>query len=229
MVNSYKKSIDEEKIQVNPPVKNEHKQWVCNVSYDSSPFLIQSPRIRIIKETGTLIFKVDSKKEFLDYLSSVEDSISKNIYDNSERFFSGKKFSLEKITNSMSPSWDIDDVGFVYLQPSNKEEDLTSIKCADMFNNEISYEKLQENVSVILHVESVLFTKKMFKVMYKIHRLKMTKFVESRSENPFEEDKIEEVVSKLDISDEKQENLEEHTEEENLEECVDDETRDFFD
>ena len=57
----------------------------------------------------------------------------------------------------------------------------------------------------------------------------MTKFVESRSENPFEEDKIEEVVSKLDISDEKQENLEEHTEEENLEECVDDETRDFFD
>lgn len=224
MTSSYKEIITVENLQVKPPVKNENKQWVCEVLYNHSPFLIQTPRIRIIKEIGTLVFKVPSKQGFLDYLSSIEDALVKIIANNSARFFFGKKFSLVKIKDSLSPSWDIDDDGFVYLHPSNTEKDLTNINCLDMLNDKISYEDIQENVSAIVNVESVIFTKKAFKVVYKINSLKMTKFVESHDMNPFKEDtdeNIEEGLAKVEITSPEEENA---PEEENVSDSAD-----FFD
>jgi hypothetical protein len=74
-----------------------------------------------------------------------------------------------------------------------EEKELKDIKCLDMFNNSISYEDLQENVSVILHVKSVSFVKKLFTINYKIDLIKMTKFTE-KVNDPFD---VEIVTSKI--------------------------------
>jgi hypothetical protein len=210
MVYSYKETLDHEKISLNAPEKNTGKQWACEVSYDNSKFLIKTPRIKIDKQTGVLIFKVENKKDFIDCLESVENIICENIHKNSEKFFSGKSFSKDKIISSVSPSWDIDDSGYAYLQPSMEEKELKDIKCLDMFNNAISYKDLQENVSVILHVKSVSFVKKLFTINYKIDLIKMTKFTE-KVNDPFDVEIVTSKIAEVEINPTVNEELQDET------------------
>lgn len=192
MIRSYKESVNSEDLDVKAAVKNtETKKWVFSVK----DFLFQTPRIKIIKETGTLIFKLESKKQFFNYLELLEESVCDHLYKNSEKLFNGKKFSKEKILESMTSSWDIDDSGYVYLQPEIK--DFNDIKCLDIFNNEISYDDLQEKVTAVIKLNSISFSKTSFKINYIFQLLKMSKVQNILKSNPFDEGDNEQKVEQI--------------------------------
>lgn len=177
MVLSYKDTVDYSKIVVCNPVK-ENKEWVCNIKYEDHSLLIKTPRIKLLKELNVLTFKIKSKKDFVEFLDVIEDGIVKYISEHSKELFSGKIFSENKIKSCLQSSWDIDDSGHVYLKLSNDSSD--NVVCYDIFNNKINYSEVGQNITALLHVKSVCFSKNLFTLNYSMNQLKVSKFEENK-------------------------------------------------
>lgn len=178
MVLTYKDTMDYSKIIVSSPVKD-NKEWNCNIAYMEQPLLIQTPRIKFDKELNVLTFKLRTKKEFIEFLENVENGIVQYISKNSKELFSGKIFSDEKIKSCLQSSWDIDDTGYVYIKPGNVSFD--DVVCYDIFNKRIEFSEVGHNITALLHVKSVSFSKNLFRVNYIMKQLKISKFEENKT------------------------------------------------
>jgi hypothetical protein len=187
MVLSYRDKLDEKFFKVSSPSRNEEtKTWDMDFLYDSKPFMFLTPRIKLSKDTGQLIFNINSKIEFVNFIEEVQYNIIKYISSNSKNLFNGKEFSEDKLIDCLKQTWDIDDMGVGHFDTIN--EDLSKVRCTDPFNNQIEYAKISQDVSAIVSAKNISFTKNLFTINYEIKHLKMTKPEKSKNlKNFFDE------------------------------------------
>lgn len=184
MVTSYKNKIDGNLLEVSPASKNtETGEWDCKVKYDGKDFVISTPRIKIFDDT--LIFNIKNKKVFADFLEEIEGAISQHLFNNSAKIFKGKRFELEKIKNSLQPSIDIDDKGFVYFQTKFSE----TVECVDVFGEKTLLPVSRADVTALLKIDTVSFTKDLFRIRYTTTFLKFSKAPQPENIN-FEEEPL---------------------------------------
>lgn len=168
---NYKKDFDYSLLHIAPAVKNkESGEWVCALSFEDKDFIVSTPRVKI--QENSLVFKTENKKVFLDFIDKLEASVIQHLFDNSVKIFKGKKFSFEKIKNSLVPSILLSEDGrFACLETETHED----IKCFSPFGEEITRTEVQKYVTAHLKINSIVFLKELFHIRYSIVVLKMSK------------------------------------------------------
>jgi len=183
VVLSFKDHIDSSNINFQKPVKSEGK-WNINIS---PPFMFKTPRVKLNKERATLMFNLKNKALFVKFLEDFEDVIINRLHESSSELFNGRKFSLEKIKNSLKRSWDITEDGNVILNTSCREN-LSKVVCTDMFGEKTDFENVDNSVSAVLTVKNISFTKNLFEIDFEISHLKMSRFEVRQIDNPFDQE-----------------------------------------
>jgi hypothetical protein len=168
---NYKTSeIDSTKLNINAPVKNqETSEYECSLTYEGEGLLFSSPRIR--KQGDSLVFNIIHKKKFLDFIDHVEQQIVCWLFENSTKLFKGKKFSLERLKDSLQPSIDISETGIVTLNT----EISPNVICFDLFGSLTDLNEVGQNVTSVILVDKIVFDKDLFMINYVVTHLKATK------------------------------------------------------
>lgn len=177
MVLSYKTIPDQTLLEIFPAVKNsETNKWDCKIKYEDKVFTFNTPKVNI--KDGVLFFDINKKKIFLDFLEKIDESVINYLYENCEKIFNGKKFTLERLKNSLQPQIDIDENGTVSLCTTFDD----NVKFFNTFGDQIQLQEIGKHCSAVLCVEKVTFTKDLFKLKYTIKVIKSSKF-EKNNEN----------------------------------------------
>jgi hypothetical protein len=168
---NYKTSeIDVTKLSINPPVKNqETSEYECELNYDGEQLQFSSPRIR--RQEDSLDFNIIHKRKFLDFIEHLEEQIISWLFTNSTKLFKGKKFSLEKLKDSLQPSIDISEIGIVSLKTEISED----VMCFDLFGSHTELNEVGKNVTAVILVDKLVFDKDLFMIDYVVTHLKTTK------------------------------------------------------
>lgn len=181
---NYKENVKLKDIRIAESNKNKDTNtWDCEVSYLNGPLLVSTPRLKI--QDGFLVFNGKHKKKFLDFLENLENSLVETLYEDSLIVFKGKKFSQQRLKESLEPSIDIEHSDILL-----KTVVSDNVKCFDLFGDSIEYEKISKDVSAVLQIDKIIFNKDLYRINYKITHLKMTK-PEKIDEINFEPLKIE--------------------------------------
>jgi len=171
MVLSYKSTIDQSLLEVLPSVKNnETGKWESNVKYDGKALVFKTPRI--FSRESSILFKVHEKKEFLDYISQIEQAVVKYLFNNSEVIFKGKKFSEDRIKNSLQPSLEILSDEVVSLICTIDE----NVKCFNHFGDVIDYQEISDFSSTSIKLSKIDFSKDLFRLKFVIVAIKSSRF-----------------------------------------------------
>lgn len=168
---NYKTSeLDYTKLGINPPVKNlETMEYECALTYEGEPLLFSSPRIQKVEDS--LVFNIIHKKKFLDFLEHLEGQIVTWLFENSTKLFKGKKFSLERIKDSLQPSIDISENGNVTLNTEISPD----VTCFDLFGSLTGLNEVGQNVTAVILLDKIIFDKDLFVINYIVTHLKTTK------------------------------------------------------
>lgn len=196
MVLNYKTIPDQTLLEISPAVKNlETNKWDCKIKYEDKLFTFNTPRVNI--KDGILFFDIKKKKIFLDFLEKIDETIINYLAENCEKIFKGKKFTLERLKNSLQPQIDIDENGIVSLSAIFDD----NVKFFNTFGDSIQPQEIGNHCSAVICVEKVTFTKDLFKLRYVLKVIKSSKF-EKNNEN-FDEPIIQnlEVVDNVKDSD----------------------------
>jgi hypothetical protein len=182
---SFKNDIDPSLLTIGIPVKQEDKSRVMEVKYDSSPLMFKTPRVKFNKSNGELYFNVASKPVFMNFFNNLEDSVLKNVSENSPALFGGRMFSVETVRDRIKRFWDIDEeTNSAVVRPGYFDRD--TIKCYDVFGDPVGFDDVSSHVSAILDVRGLRFKKNLFEIELGLSRLKMSRF-ESKEESPFQD------------------------------------------
>jgi hypothetical protein len=177
MVLSYKTIPDQNLVEISPAVKNpETNKWDCKIKYEDKLLTFNTPKVNI--KDGVLFFDIKKKKIFLDFLEKIDETIINYLAENCEKFFKGKKFTLERLKNSLQPQIDIDENGTVSLSAIFDD----NVKFFNTFGDPIQPNEVGKYCSAVICVEKVTFTKDLFKLKYVIKVIKSSKF-EKNNEN----------------------------------------------
>lgn len=177
MVLSYKTIPDQTLVEISPAVKNpETNKWDCKIKYEDKLFTFNTPKVNI--KDGVLFFDIKKKKIFLDFLEKIDETIINYLVENCEKIFKGKKFTLERLKNSLQPQINIDENGTVSLSAIFDD----NVKFFNTFGDPIQPNEVGKYCSVVICVEKVTFTKDLFKLKYVIKVIKSSKF-EKNNEN----------------------------------------------
>jgi hypothetical protein len=170
MIVSYKDNFDTNKIEISSATKNEKtNKWECPVKYDGSSLLFSSPRIKFID--GILTFKIQNKKKFIQFLEELDTMVIDYLHKNSETIFKGKSFTLERLQNSIQPQLDIDEDGTVRINAHLDE----TIRCFDVYGESIPLDLVRQDVTAVLKMDKLIFTKDLYRLKFSVSRLKMSK------------------------------------------------------
>jgi len=146
MILTYKKNFDENVLNVLTPVKND-KLHISSINYLEEPLIVQLKGN--LQEKNSIKLLNDGKKN-IEFLDKIQNSIVDIIHKNTQKFFNGKEFSIEKIQNAMSKLYVINKSGEYFLK--FKETDNTSY--FDCFNEPIELENLLgSNCDVALQLD----------------------------------------------------------------------------
>jgi hypothetical protein len=177
MVLSYKTIPEQTLLEISPAVKNpETNKWDCKIKYQDKLLTFNTPRVNI--KDGVLFFDIKKKKIFLDFLEKIDQTIVNCLFDNCEKIFKGKKFTLERLKNSLQPQLDIDENGTVSLSTTFDD----NVKFFNTFGDQINPQDIGDHCSANICVEKVIFTKDLFRIKYTIKVLKSSR-IEKNNEN----------------------------------------------
>lgn len=151
--------------------------YYIDIFYRNSPLYIQIPSCKLesVNEDDNLIYLLIDRKFYNDFIKVLENYIINNVYKNSETWFLGKVFTMNKIIKCF--------VSFVELL----EGDLLRIyinynrnlKIYDTFKNEMSLDKIKEynirDVVCILYIENLQFIDNMFTCSLVMDQMKIYK------------------------------------------------------
>lgn len=151
--------------------------YYIDIFYRNSPLYIQIPSCKLesVNEDDNLICLLIDRKFYNDFIKVLENYIINNVYKNSETWFLGKVFTMNKIIKCF--------VSFVELL----EGDLLRIyinynrnlKIYDTFKNEMSLDKIKEynirDVVCILYIENLQFIDNMFTCSLVMDQMKIYK------------------------------------------------------
>jgi hypothetical protein len=169
----YKKEFEIEKLSISEPIKKD-STWVLDVKYDGIALCFQTPSLGLEKSKKELRFDSSKKYSFFKFINNIEDVIIDYIYLNSEKIFKGKKFTKERLRDSLISSWDVCDNGIVTFPFDNFMS--KSICILSPIDEKISYDDLYRSVSCIIFLDSIVFTKDKFDIKYNISHIKSKKF-----------------------------------------------------
>lgn len=177
MVLNYKTIPDQTLLEISPAVKNpETNKWDCKIKYEDKLLTFNTPRVNI--KDGVIFFNIKKKKIFLDFLEKINETVINFLYENCEKIFKGKKFTLERLKNSLQPQIDIDENGTVSLCTTFDD----NVKFFNTFGDQIQLHEVGQHCSAVVCVEKVTFTKDLFKLKYTVKVIKSSKF-EKNNEN----------------------------------------------
>jgi hypothetical protein len=102
MVNLKYKNVCISEITLDVPEKcsGETIGYCSEVKYSGEPFSFQSPKLEILSK-DTARFNIIKEPLFYSFLEDLQDFFVSTLSKNSEKFFKGKKFSEEKIRESL--------------------------------------------------------------------------------------------------------------------------------
>lgn len=167
MILNYKKKLNQDLLSVEKPVKDD-KLHYSTVSYSGEPLSIQ---VRGVLEGKAKIKITNNTDKFLELLGDISGSISSIVHKNSEEFFNGKKFSLDKIKNSLFNIYKVEESGEIVV--NSKGEDYV---CMDYFENEIPFEEAKGTVcDVVLKISGLTYIRNSLVITSKISHVKQCK------------------------------------------------------
>jgi hypothetical protein len=102
MVNLKYKNVCISEITVDVPEKcsGETAGYCSGVKYQGEPLSFQTPKLEILSK-DTMRFNIIKEPLFYSFLEDLQDFFVSTLSKNSEKFFKGKKFSEEKIRESL--------------------------------------------------------------------------------------------------------------------------------
>lgn len=193
----YRQPLDYDLFKVLPSKKVENVNQ-CDITYNNVNLSIRTPRVKL--QDNSIIFKTHNKQCFMDFITNLELNVVNYLYANSTDIFNGKKFSFEKIKTSITPSLIVSEDGSI---ASLEITELDNIKCFNPFGDEISRDEIGKYVSAKLDITSIVFKKDLFKIIYQVSMVKMSK-VEKNKIEEFQqvETKNQLVVRQAEVSEE---------------------------
>lgn len=167
---SYKTPFDQSLFEIQESKKNKDTgEWECPLLYNSKELVVTTPKIKV--QDNTILFDGNKRKQFTEFVENLESYVVEYIFQNSAKIFKGKKFTKERVKNSLVPSIYIDDSGVSYIQTSFNE----NLEFYDFFLEKIPKEKIEQDVVASIQVKSVVFSKELFRIDYQLTRLKNSK------------------------------------------------------
>lgn len=152
MILNYKKPFDADLLTVEPPCKND-KLHVSNILYAEEALSLQL-RGLLVEKNKLKISQNDARK-VLEFFQTIEKSISTFIYNQSENFFNGKKFSLEKIQTSIHKFYEISKNGEVYVKFRGD-----NYSCIDHYGKDISFDEVKETTcDIVVELKGITYIK----------------------------------------------------------------------
>ncbi len=113
---SYKKLCQEATAEF----KKDTFTYFIDMYYKNKPLIIQLPKYKI-RELSDNKMILDINEDLFQYLiSPLEEHIIQNIYDNSEKWFNGKRFTMNKIMNSLISPCHKSNTGYTLKLSLNK-------------------------------------------------------------------------------------------------------------
>lgn len=165
---SHRQPIEVSNIQVKVPVKA-NKIHVSQITYSGDELGIQ---VKGVVGPGNAVKVVSHIESTLKLFEAIESGVMNIIHEYSKEFFNGKTFTREKITNSMESSCQVNEDGALVIQC--QESDYIYF---DFLGGEIPVESLRQDdvVSVVITLDSIVYTKNLFKLQYKIYCIRQTR------------------------------------------------------
>ena len=169
------KEVDLSNLVLSKPekIENEEKiKFVSSLSFDKKDrCIIQTPNLIYSKNEKKLSFELSKNQEFYSFIEKLKDRITEILYNNSEKFFKGKKFSYNWIYKALSSIIEIDSEGNANLTDIRSSEDL---KIYDHFKERI-YDFNEETCEgiFILNIKNIEFVGKSISISIEIDAIKL--------------------------------------------------------
>jgi hypothetical protein len=149
---------------------------VSDILYNNKPLYIQTPKSKLISINGVNL-KVNLNKHgsFLNLFQKLNEKLKQCVYINSKKLFNGKQFTENKINNSYQSNINVNEKEFILDVHLSKD-----VKIFNTFMESISEEikstkeeLLNKNVTCILHVKNIIFTKTTIHTFISIEHIKI--------------------------------------------------------
>jgi len=162
--------------------------YYIDIDYSNQPLYVQIPTCKLENIENDIMTLVMDNNFYYNFIRLLEDNIIKAVYKNSERWFLGKIFTINKIMNCIVSCVEILDNGFVRLNVSYD----TNLKLYDQYKNEICFTDIindkndtknikrdVKDVVCIMHIKNLQFIDNMFTYdlvmeqmkIYKVHKI----------------------------------------------------------
>lgn len=181
----YDKPIDRTLINILAPQKTDKGLNYSTLSYDNDSLLIQVKGV--IEGKNTVKIKYNGEY-VVDLIKNIQEEVSNKIFDNSEDFFNGKKFSLDKISSSLTNFTSISKNGELLIHYKGEPK-----TCIDYFGNPLSLENIKDTVCYfIFDIEKITYLKSVIIFDIELKGIKQCKIKEKKKVSFLEESLNEE-------------------------------------
>jgi hypothetical protein len=199
MLNLKYKNVCISEITVDVPEKcsGETIGYCSGVKYSREDFSFQTPKLEILSK-DTAKFNIIKEPLFYSFLEDLQDFFVSTLSKNSEKFFKGKKFSEEKIRESLGLMSLVE--GEVYL----RNLDMGDSTFFDLLHEETSAPiSFPYAGNCILQIKSLSYVKSLILPVFKVLSIKIGKEVRIKPDSCVLLDECEEEIQEEEIEEEK--------------------------
>lgn len=151
--------------------------YYIDIFYDNYPLYIQIPSCKLesINKDDNIICLLIEQIFYDEFIKTLENYIINNVYKNSEKWFLGKVFTMNKIIKCFVSFVELLEGGLLRFYINYNR----NLKIYDTFKNEISLDKLKNedirDVVCILKIENLQFIDNMFTCNLVMEQMKVYK------------------------------------------------------
>ena len=168
------KEVDLSKLVLSKPERLESEKviYTSNLYFDKVlPCIIQTPNLIYNKKEKKLAFDLNRNPEFYSLIEQLKDRITEILYNNSEKFFKGKKFSYNWIYKATSNIIEIDCEGKANIPNIDRSD---TIKIFDHFKEPVEKDDFEEYEGIfILNIKNIEFSGKSIQIKIDIDAVKL--------------------------------------------------------
>ena len=166
------KDIDVNDLVISKPKKGDDGVYHADMLLSDEGFIFQTPSTLVYNTVEKVLsFDLVRKGDFYTFIENIRDHCIDYIYDNSEDFFKGKKFSKNFIRESFVRPIDINEEGFVIMSDMKTDD---KCKVYDCVMDEVIDKKEMYKGTYIIQVTGVRFRQKTVYLDMKILSIKIS-------------------------------------------------------
>lgn len=174
----YYKNFDVKNLEISKPIRQSNGKYTSSITYNGNKCSIQSPEIHLDNEN--LSFSMVNKGIFFTILEDINNKVVDTLYQKSADFFGGRKFSEERIVNSLNKTIEVEDTGRVVFKNISFSKNMNVY---DRFKTKISLPSEPFQGSCIICIDHLEFSGKNIIIRSIVKSVRVLSFLKKKNKS----------------------------------------------